>query len=237
MILESDVSWKEDVEQRLAGFEAAIAKIADRMPCPELLDLIRGPAEAIVDADNGQADDMSDQVPNTSVSDDQLQQTWQVINDPDAGPAVIPSTVVTEVSPSLTALSSTKDLISLRIIPESVGEACFAAYNQRLDHFVYRILDTPRSLAAIRRSSPLLTAAICAVGALDARPDHYLACYQEFMRLAAAQTFSKRHTLDDIRALILAAFWLYDISWTLIGAGKICAQFQCAETDPSKLFV
>jgi hypothetical protein len=221
MILESDVSWKEDIEQRLAGFEAAITKIADRLPCPELLELLKKPHEGMVSADFDNLPDGIDEPQSASASIDPLEQTWQVINDPEAGPAVIPSTVVSEVSPSIAALTSgVKDLISLRVIPDSVADECFTAYNNRLDHFVYRILDTARSLAMIRRSSPLLTAAICAVGALHVRPDYYPACYQEFMRLVASQTFSKRHTLDDIRGLILAAFWLYDISWTLIGAGE-----------------
>lgn len=225
MLLESDVSFKEQVEQRLLSFEAAICKIAERLPCPELLDLIQLPQHADADADveNATVTAAPTDAIIASLPDEQPSQTWQVVNDPEAGPAVIPSTVVSEVSPSLTANpgEGTKDLVSVRLIPESVANACFAAYNERLDHFVYRILDTQRPLAAIRQASPLLTAAICTVGALHARPEHYSVCYHEFTRLAASQCFSKRHTLDDIRAFILGAFWLYDISWTLIGAGKI----------------
>lgn len=217
MILENDLSWKENIEQKILGFEAVISRIADRISCPELLDLMQvsqaGVDDGVVREDHP--------VPATHAVEEQPQQTWTVVNDPSSGPAVIPSTVVSEISPSITANHGpVKDPVSRGLLPLSMAEACFTAYKDRLDHFVYRVLDSHTSLSSVRRASPLLTAAVCAVGALHSSPEHYPACYRELVNLASAQLFSKRHTLDDIRALIIGAFWLHDISWTLIGAGK-----------------
>ena len=41
--------------------------------------------------------------------------------------------------------------------------------------------------------------------------------YREFVRLAAMLSFSRQLTLDDIRALVIGAMWLPDISWILVG--------------------
>lgn len=220
MILENDLSWKESVEQKMAGFENAITRIADRISCPELLDLMNVPLGHNDDAAPNQ-DDIVTQPPQPITEVNQPPETWAVVNDPDAGPAVIPSTVVSQISPSIVASEAhgSRDPIARGLIPLSAAELCFTTYKNRLDHFVYRVLDGHATLASIRRSCPLLTAAICAVGSLHASPGHFTGCYRAFIDLASAQMFSRRHSLDDIRALIIGAFWLHDISWTLIGAG------------------
>lgn len=222
MILENDLSWKESVEQKIAGFENAITRIADRISCPELLDLMHMPQAPSEDAAPDQ-DDMAMEPPQQLTEADQPPETWAVVNDPKSGPAVIPSTVVSQISPSIIPNEGqgTRDPIARGLIPLSAAELCFTTYKNRLDHFVYRVLDGHVTLASIRRSSPLLTAAICAVGSLHASSEHYAVCYRAFIDLASAQMFSRRHSLDDIRALIIGAFWLHDISWTLIGAGAL----------------
>jgi hypothetical protein len=220
MILENDLSWKESIEQKIAGFEAAISRIADRMSFPELLDAMHEPPVQSSDAVSGQ-DDTVPQPPQVVTEAVQPPETWAVVNDPKSGPAVIPSTVVSQISPSILSNEGhrTQDPIARGLIPLSAAELCFTTYTNRLDLFVYRVLDGHATLNSIRRSSPLLTAAICAVGSLHASPEHFAACYRAFVDLASAQMFSRRHILDDIRALIIGAFWLHDISWTLIGAG------------------
>lgn len=75
-----------------------------------------------------------------------------------------------------------------------------------------------KSLSEVRGDSPLLLAAICTVGALHLATPDFEKCYQEFVAIAAAQTFSRRNTVDDIRALCIGAFWLSGISWTCVGA-------------------
>ena len=41
MLLEDDASWKDRVEHKMSGLEAAISKVAEKISCPELLDLLR----------------------------------------------------------------------------------------------------------------------------------------------------------------------------------------------------
>ncbi|KPI43658.1 Transcriptional activator of proteases prtT [Cyphellophora attinorum] len=207
----------------MSGLEAAITKVAEKISCPELLDLLRleefNESHTSLPEPEGATDQADPSLPIQDTHE-ATAQAWQVVNDPKSGPAVIPSTVVSEVATHQTAPSADprKDLICLGLIPAGAAEACFATYSHRLDHFVYRILDTPQSLSEIRQRSPLLTAAVCAVGALHVDSDHFAVCYREFTQLASSQMFSKKHSLDDIRALIVGAFWLHDISWTLIGA-------------------
>lgn len=110
------------------------------------------------------------------------------------------------------------------VCPEA--ESFFSLYQARLDHFVYNILHTTHvSLDNVRKSSPLLLAAICVVGALHQPSSAYEACYQHFVRLASTKMFSKTQEHDgeghdDVRGLLIGAMWLPDISWTLVAAGK-----------------
>lgn len=161
----------------------------------------------------------------TSEQPRQNEQGWEVVMDLNRGPGVVPASCVSEVSDSSPAatrqnLADDFDLVDRGIITIDDAESFFGMYHRRLDHFLYRILSEHDSLASVRKSSPLLTAAICAVGALHTPSNQYQACYQHFVNLASSKMFSKRNSYDDIRGLCIGAFWLSDISWTLVGAGK-----------------
>lgn len=151
--------------------------------------------------------------------------TWEVRMDPETGPATIPASVVGEVpSPEIAPSGSTSyDLISKGVVTLEQAQALFDVYAFRLDHYLYRILGESPTLEGIRSSSSLLLAAVCTVGCLHS-PQHaalFDRCYSKFIDLAAARTFTKDNNLDDIRALCIGAFWLHDLSWTLIGQGKL----------------
>lgn len=45
----------------------------------------------------------------------------------------------------------------------------------------------------------------------------HLSCHRQLRDLIASSMFDRFHTLDDIRALCVAAFWLPDLSWKLSG--------------------
>lgn len=166
--------------------------------------------------------------PDVAMTMEQPQQTepgWEVVMDMNRGPGVVPASCVSEVSdPSPAAtrqnLADDFDLIDRGIITIDDAESFFRLYSRRLDHFLYRILAEHDSLASVRKSSPLLTAAICAVGALHTPSNLYHICYQHFVSLASSKMFSKKNNHDDVRAFCIGAFWLSDISWTLVGAGK-----------------
>lgn len=64
----------------------------------------------------------------------------------------------------------------------------------------------------MRRSSQLLTATILTVTALHipSSAKTFDDCYNEFLGLISSSMFSKYHSVDDVRALCIAAFWLSD---------------------------
>ena len=82
------------------------------------------------------------------------------------------------------------------------------------------------AVESVRSSSQLLYVAIMCVASLhmrrrtvhgtDAEP-LFPELYRTYIRLAAMQAFSRHQALDDIRALVIGAFWLKDVSWTLVG--------------------
>lgn len=151
--------------------------------------------------------------------------TWEVRMDPQTGPAAIPASVVGEVSsPEIVPSGATSyDLISKGVVTLEQAKALFNVYAFRLDHYLYRILGESPTLEGIRSSSSLLLAAICTVGSLHSPPLGALfdRCYRKFIDLAAARAFTKDNNPDDIRALCIGAFWLQDLSWTLIGQGTL----------------
>lgn len=152
-------------------------------------------------------------------------QTWEVVMDPRGGPASIPASCLSEniraTLPNSLPTSRRPDLISTGIITLRQALALFDTYHLRLDHFLYRILGDHISLDSVRIASPLLTAAVCTVGALHSPSLGHLfdTCYAEYKDLVTSQVFSKHATPDDIRGLCIGAFWLHELSWALIGNG------------------
>ncbi|KAF5009678.1 hypothetical protein FDECE_4124 [Fusarium decemcellulare] len=154
---------------------------------------------------------------------------WGIVMDLESGPGDIPGFYMSRAPQTEQSSRSTRtqldDIISRGIIGLENAQTYFDEYQNRLDHFPYRVLGdyTKASLNRIREASSLLTAAVCTVGALHCHStpssatdfDH---CYQEFISEAAKQSFSKDCTADKVRALCIGAFWLGDLSWTLVGS-------------------
>ncbi|CAI7678476.1 unnamed protein product [Penicillium manginii] len=90
---------------------------------------------------------------------------------------------------------------------------------EKMDDFISRGVisedeaeDLYRILASVRRSSQLLTATILTVTALHipSSAKTFDDCYNEFLSLISSSMFSRYHSVDDVRALCIAAFWLSD---------------------------
>ncbi|OGE57967.1 hypothetical protein PENARI_c001G10591 [Penicillium arizonense] len=225
-LLEEDVTWKGAVVQKMRRLEEAVASIATRVGMPELQALQAGPEPE--DQPISPAREVVNQDPSLSqrrdsAEDREPQQTWEVIMDPRGGPASIPASCVSESGkaglPNTMATSRRPDLISMGLVSLRQALALFETYHLRLDHFLYRILGDHISLDSVRIASPLLTAAVCSVGALHSQSLGHLfeACYSEYKSLVAAQMFSRNVNEDDIRGLCVGAFWLHELSWALIG--------------------
>jgi hypothetical protein len=89
-----------------------------------------------------------------------------------------------------------------------------------LNHYLWVGLEqTHPSFYSVRKSSELLTATILAVTALHlpTSSETFDKCYREFLALIASSMFSRYHSIDDVRGLCIAAFWLSDVSWKLSG--------------------
>ncbi|PWY68976.1 hypothetical protein BO94DRAFT_628582 [Aspergillus sclerotioniger CBS 115572] len=121
-----------------------------------------------------------------------------------------------------------EDFISQGVV--SVEEADFL-FNQFVDSNNRMLWDGAlllhRTLDSVRRSSSLLTAVIFTVGALHTpgRTEAFHQSYNVFVSLASSLSLSRHHSLDDIRALCIGAFYLANLSWKLSGqAIRIAAE-------------
>lgn len=110
------------------------------------------------------------------------------------------------------------DLVTLGLITLEEAEVLVQRYFSHLDPSFYCIASRHRSLQDIRQASPLLFAAICTVSALhDPDDDHlYGICHGEFRRMFATSLFSEQGSVEHLRALCIASFWLLDDSRVLM---------------------
>lgn len=216
--------WKTAMMEKMEQFETALGRVGDRLDMPELQEMSNtGPRSP-----GAQSPVYNSEPPE---NDNNHHQTWRVVMDPECGPASIPASCVSEVPNSSSSGRGTRsprpqpplDIISRGVISLQQAESLFHIYHQRLDHFLYRILGHHDSLESVRYASPLLTAAICTVGALhsdeSSSSNLFTACYVEFKTTVAAQLFSKESVLDDVRGLCIGAFWLNELSWILVSTG------------------
>ncbi|KIW23677.1 uncharacterized protein PV07_11857 [Cladophialophora immunda] len=219
MLLESDVEWKANIEEKLRMLEDSVKQLSQRSSSNQ--DVPPYPPQETTSSNLPTRPDaiMATEQPHPT------EPGWEVVMDLNRGPGVVPASCVSEVadaSPGMTRqnLTDNLDIIDQGIITLDDAESFFQLYARRLDHFLYRILAEHDSLASVRRSSSLLTAAICAVGALHTPSNLYHICYQHFVNLASSKMFSKKNNHDDVRAFCIGAFWISDMSWTLVGVGK-----------------
>lgn len=112
------------------------------------------------------------------------------------------------------------DFISRGVVDSFEAEELFAYFEGRLNHYLWAGMVMPhKTLLSVRQSSTLLTAAVLAVTALHIprKERVFDTCYAEFARLASDSMLNRHHSLDDLRALCIGAFWLSDVSWKLSG--------------------
>ena len=227
MLLESDVGWKNAIVQRLTNLETSMGKVADAISLHEIHDLLNHaatPPPAFTDVSAG-----DDDSPSPPQQNGQDERPWEIDIDAVGGPAAIPASHLAERMPNnvgspVKQRSDKYDLISRGIVTFERARELFNIYHDRLDHFVYRILGDHRSLESVRSASPLLLSAICAVSALQTASSDFEKCYQAFLKACSARAFSKDCASEDVQAYCIGAFWLSDMSWNLLGAGKSCSK-------------
>ncbi|KAK0889372.1 hypothetical protein LTR02_015521 [Friedmanniomyces endolithicus] len=219
MILESDADWKTKTESRLKALEGALGKLGDHLSLPELLDyeMEDGATETPdLPSSSGLL------LPASRVSpteEKHMPSNFEIVMDDNAGPAAIPGSVVFPVIVyGVDAHRAEQDIITRGVVTVEQAQAYLDIYQNRLDHFLYRIMGDRKTLSEVRKASPLLLAAVCSVGALHLGAPDFEKCDQEFVTIAAAQSFSRRNTVEEVRGLCIGAFWLSGLEWQCIGA-------------------
>ncbi|KAE8414164.1 hypothetical protein BDV36DRAFT_299278 [Aspergillus pseudocaelatus] len=212
MLLENDAVWKQNIEQKIQALEAAVSRNVNNnipldLPQRNEQGLENEPSSVGEEVVEGNQQDTTSERPGR----------WKITIDLESNPGALPGHYLLRAN-SVPANTPT-DMISRGVISTENALRYFDEYQNRLDHFVYRILGdhSTATLGRIREVSPLLTTAICAVGALHLSSSDFEALYKEFVALSAPLSFSRRHTVDDVRALCIGAFWLSDLSWSLVG--------------------
>lgn len=112
------------------------------------------------------------------------------------------------------------DFISRGVVDLQEAEELFHHFDQVLNRYLWDgALLAHKDLTSARKSSSMLSAAILAVTALHmpSKERTFDTCYTEFAKLASESMLGHHHTMDDIRALCIGAFWLADVSWKLSG--------------------
>ncbi|TKA79066.1 hypothetical protein B0A55_02513 [Friedmanniomyces simplex] len=219
MILESDADWKTKTESRLKALEGALGKLGDHLSLPELLDydMDDGATETLEQASSGLA--QASTARTSPLNEKHIPSNFEIVMDDNAGPAAIPGSVVSPVIVyGVDAHRAEQDIISRGVVTLEQAQAYLDIYQNRLDHFLYRIMGDRKTLSEVRKASPLLLAAVCSVGALHLGAADFEKCYQEFVTIAAAQSFSRRNTVEEVRGLCIGAFWLSGLEWQCIGA-------------------
>ncbi|RAK95677.1 fungal specific transcription factor domain-containing protein [Aspergillus ibericus CBS 121593] len=120
------------------------------------------------------------------------------------------------------------DFISQGVVSVDEAEFLFTRFVESNNRMLWDgALLLHQSLDSVRRSSTLLTAIILTVGALHTpeQTEAFHHSYDVFVSLASSLSLARHHSLDDIRALCIGAFYLANLSWKLSGqATRIAAE-------------
>ncbi len=117
-------------------------------------------------------------------------------------------------------LNMEQDLVSLGLITLAEAEDLFSLFKTTLSRYLFdATIQESRTLLSVRESSTLFFTAIITVTSLHipGREKTYALAHKHLRDLIATSFFDRFHTLDDVRALCIAAFWLPDLSWKLSG--------------------
>lgn len=112
------------------------------------------------------------------------------------------------------------DLISQGVITLEEAEEMLVLFKTTLSRYLFdATIPESRSLHSVRESSTLFFTAIMTVSSLHipGKEKIHLTCHRHLRDLIASSMYDRFHTLDDIRALCVAAFWVPDLSWKLSG--------------------
>ncbi|KAF2492258.1 hypothetical protein BU16DRAFT_467169 [Lophium mytilinum] len=236
MLLEEDADWKTSITRKIQRLEGSLAELRGERRLHKSHTPPNTEASSIPLSQEPRTDKRRGVRPSSVTMPPPVRapsdQSWEVVMDEESGPATIPAACVEEHTSYARPPGRTRvgpDLIDQGVLTYDQAQTLLELYSNRLDHFLYQILGEHKDLDAIRFDSSLLLAGICTVGALhSAELGHlYERCYKGFMDRCAAQMFLNENRLDDIRGLCIGAFWLSEISWSLVASAvRLATQLQ-----------
>ncbi|KAF2107387.1 hypothetical protein BDV96DRAFT_298825 [Lophiotrema nucula] len=227
---EEDVTWKANATAEIAQLRAAVQRLLRHGHLPDLGSFsepspanVISPANAVSEhgiptamvvppmdmtRENSQERDLDDESGLVTAPMRSLYDLTRIRN------------LRTSTRWNPTASSIDEDFIAQGIISASEAEELFTRWKEKHHQYLWAgMLMAHQTLDAVRRHSSLLTAAVLTVAAVHSpgQNDLLQRCYNAFVSLAYSTSLSRVHSLDDIRALCLAAFYLSNLSWKLSG--------------------
>ncbi|KAH6655375.1 hypothetical protein BKA67DRAFT_560479 [Truncatella angustata] len=179
--------------------------------------------EASIGTENEAEDDHYDSSYTTAEGTTGL----KIVIDLESSPSTLPGHYIQSAAPIPSRPS--RDLITRGVITIENARKYQRVYQDRLDHFLYGPLGdySNATFEEIQHKSPILGTVVCAIGALHSASADYESLYREFIGLSAAMSFSKTNVVDDVRALCIGAFWMSDLSSSLVSlAVRIATELQ-----------
>ncbi|KAB8261098.1 hypothetical protein BDV32DRAFT_148965 [Aspergillus pseudonomiae] len=120
------------------------------------------------------------------------------------------------------------DFISQGMVTLAEAEYLFDRFMRINNRLLWDgILPYHRTLDSVRRASTLLAAVVLTIGALHTpgKTESFHQSYDVFVSLVCSSSLSRNHSVDDVRALCIGAFYLANLSWKLSGqATRIAAE-------------
>ncbi|RFU23914.1 hypothetical protein B7463_g12426, partial [Scytalidium lignicola] len=214
MLLENDVEWKENMEQRLRKLEEACRQGTNQQDhfTPSISES-QTSSSAVPQSNRDPSSPESTSLPQRSENSGEVSLNLSCNLGSFPGSSIVSLTFTENGAHSLYR----PDLISSGLISLEAAEEYFKVYHKSMDTCVGRILGEDDCLANIRARSSLLTVAICTVGSLRVDLVGHQKCYDAFIKEVSSRLFSRNHSFDDVRALCIGAFWMNKVSSTLIG--------------------
>ncbi|PWY80331.1 fungal-specific transcription factor [Aspergillus sclerotioniger CBS 115572] len=236
--VDDDVMWKSQASATIQQLQAAVSHLLQHGGLPDLSTYITGDIQSGPSPVASQSERrLSSETSPSDVKPSEPGIVMDVTREPSQEPdlqdrELVPAPMrslyeVTKLrnlrnnpieQPKLTLLE--EDFISRGLISLHEAEELFAYFSRTMNQLLWGgIVLVHRDLTSVRRASTLLSAAVLTVAALHIpnRTETLNRCYGEYVSLVSSMSLTRAHTLDDIRALCVGAFWLSELSWKLSG--------------------
>ncbi|KAE8370036.1 hypothetical protein BDV27DRAFT_152452 [Aspergillus caelatus] len=233
--LQEDSAWKIQTTADITLLRAAVAHLLQKTKQPELWTFSKG---QVVGSPRPCSEPQNVNEPSMAPMDMSRENSPQPQEDNSSSLVTVPMRNLYE----LTRLKNLRvnagwkpnsslihdDFISQGVITLAEAEYLFDRFMRINNRLLWDgILPFHRTLDSVRRASTLLAAVVLTVGALHTpeKTEAFHQSYDVFVSLVCSSSLSRNHSVDDVRALCIGAFYLANLSWKLSGqATRIAAE-------------